>query len=141
MPHRPLRLPATARRVIQDTSRRAHPEEGCGYLIGPPGSAHVDDARPARNVHPGPRTSRYLVDPLEFMTLEEELDAAGRTILGIFHSHPASPAVPSPTDFATALPGLYYVVHDVRPGAAGPMRAWLLSSDGERFDEVLLEEE
>lgn len=137
----PVILPESVRRVIDATTKAAYPEEGCGYLLGQAGDRRFERAVPTRNVHPGPRTSRYLVDALEFMELEERLDAEGKAILGIYHSHPAGGAVPSETDLASALPNLYYLVHDAADGVLGSIRAWRLNADGDAFDEVSLLEE
>lgn len=132
----PVTLREPVRRVIEQTTRDAYPEEGCGYLIGPPGARRFERAVPTRNVHPGPKTSRYLVDALEFMELEEKLETTGEAILGIYHSHPGGGAVPSETDLAAALPNLYYLVHAAPEGDLGPIRAWRLNADGDAFDEV-----
>lgn len=137
----PVVLPPPVRRVIDQTTKDAYPEEGCGYLVGAPGGRRFRRAIPTRNVHPGPRTSRYLVDALEFIELEEDLDAKSEAILGIFHSHPKSPAVPSATDLAAALPDLYYLIHDATEGVLGPIRAWRLTPAGGAFEEVPLTEE
>lgn len=137
----PVILPDPVRRVIDETTKAAYPEEGCGYLVGGPGARRFDRAVPTRNVHPGPRTSRYLVDAFEFMELEEQLETENKAILGIYHSHPAGGAVPSRTDLAAALPDLYYLVHDAADGDLGPVRAWRLDADGDAFEEVPLIEE
>ncbi len=134
-------LPPAVRRVIEETTKAAYPEEGCGYLVGAEGARRFDRAVPTRNVHPGPRTSRYLVDAFEFMELEERLEADAEAILGIYHSHPRGTAVPSQTDLAAALPNLYYLVHDATNGDLGPIRAWRLARDGDAFEEVPIVEE
>lgn len=79
-------------------------EERCGLLAG-------QDNRVER-VLPVPNVLRsavaYQMDGREFI---EAMAACDFEPLGIFHSHPAGPPVPSPTDIAQALyPDSVYVI-------------------------------
>lgn len=46
---------------------------------------------------------RYLMHPMEWLKLERQRDATGEQLFGIYHSHVASPAYPSPTDMRMAF--------------------------------------
>ena len=53
----------------------------------------------------------YQVDPGEHIAAIKSLRARGRVILGAYHSHPRTPAVPSATDLAEAHDAeLLYVI-------------------------------
>ena len=56
----------------------------------------------------------------------------GRYVCGVYHSHPAGAAQPSPRDVELAWPGLDYVIVD----GAGAARAWRLQESRDGFDEV-----
>lgn len=129
------------------------PDEACGLLVGP-STQRADELLVMQNVHEPPRLRRYRIDPLAYAEAEDRADAAGKRIVGIFHSHPPAPAVPSQFDLDGALPGLWYVIHgypfDPEQADAGPerperperhrdeLRVWVLSADGGRFIEAPL---
>jgi len=88
----------------------ALPFEGCGVLLGrAQGTAGavvevVGVANAARSA------LRYRIDPREFLRVDERADAAGLSILGVFHSHTHTEAYPSPTDVAEAPDASWHYV-------------------------------
>lgn len=130
-------ITAAARAQIDALSTAAKPHEGCGFLLNKEGI--IVEVRPTPNVHPEPAT-RFSVDPLHFLALDDELDGSELALAGIVHSHPFSAAVPSPTDRMHALPGLIYLIHgfpDETP--PGELRAWRLAGPDDPFYELPLE--
>jgi proteasome lid subunit RPN8/RPN11 len=106
------------RRAVIDAmiahARAEAPVECCGLLIGREGL--VEESRPARNLRNSPVA--YLVDPQEHFEAIRSARLAGRVVVGAYHSHPRSPAVPSATDVAEAYdPGLLYVIVSLQPGS------------------------
>ena len=88
-------------------SGRAHPEEACGILGGPPG--HVAQVFCVENIYHSPVA--YYMDPPAQVEAMLAIEAAGWEIVGIFHSHPAGPPEPSATDVAQAYyPEAVYVI-------------------------------
>lgn len=89
------------------------PYEICGVLAGTYGDqdpSRVTRAFPAENVAETPKTE-YLIDPEEQFALMEQIEAAGDAVVGYYHSHPAGPPYPSPTDEQRATwPGLSYCI-------------------------------
>jgi proteasome lid subunit RPN8/RPN11 len=73
--------------------------------------------------------------PQDWMRLEDYADDRGLTLLGYFHSHPDSPAVPSAFDRDHALPNFVYIITQVQQGAAVEQRVWRLRVDRSQFDE------
>ncbi len=104
------------------------PEECCGVFIGNyiDGEAVVSEARRMRNINEGSKKTRYDINPLELVRLEDELDEQGLQFLGIYHSHPNHPAQLSVTDFKFAWPNLSYAVLSVQDGKADLMTSWRL---------------
>ncbi len=135
---------------LRALSESCLPDEACGLLVGP-APDKADALLAMENVHEPPRLRRYSIDPLAYADAEDTAEARGRHIVGIFHSHPPAPAVPSQFDLDGALPGLWYVIHGYpadpnrtiqsAPGAARPqeeIRAWVLAPGGGRFIEAPL---
>jgi proteasome lid subunit RPN8/RPN11 len=94
-------------------ARREAPHECCGVLVGQ-GSV-VERAVPTRNTAASPAT-RYLVDPEQHFAVIRELRGTEHEIVGAYHSHPSSPAIPSPADIAQAWTAdfLYVIVSLMR---------------------------
>jgi proteasome lid subunit RPN8/RPN11 len=81
------------------------PRECCGLLIG----AGEEIARSIRARNLDTRPTRYLIDPQDHFAAIRGARAEGREVMGAYHSHPASEAVPSPTDVAEANSGRDFV--------------------------------
>ena len=94
-------------------ARADAPNETCGLIGGKEGRAL--QIYPLKNVDDNPNI-RYLADPQELLhairDVEENHDWQ---VLSIYHSHPASPAYPSPTDVARAFyPDAVYILISLR---------------------------
>jgi proteasome lid subunit RPN8/RPN11 len=90
------------------------PNEACGLLAGKGG--RVCRVYPAENIHHSP--TMYEMNPAQQLAAFLDMEAAGWELTGIYHSHPAGPAEPSPTDIAQAYyPDSLYVIVSPMPGA------------------------
>jgi [CysO sulfur-carrier protein]-S-L-cysteine hydrolase len=116
-----------------DHARQDAPLECCGLLLGVAG--RVEESVRTRNVRASEKA--YLIDPVEHLAVMKRVRAEGRAVLGAYHSHPRSPAVPSPTDLAEAHyeEFLYVIVSLVDPAAPG-VRGYRLN--GRNFVPVTL---
>lgn len=94
-----IELPADVRAEIVAHAQREAPNECCGLLIG--ANARIESSVAVANVDPRPR-QRFTVDPAAHIALNRRLRGSGRAVMGCYHSHPASPARPSPSDIAEA---------------------------------------
>jgi len=97
------------------------PYEACGVLIGTINgtTAHVEKALSVTNVR---RTRRsFELDPQQFYDAWNDSEKNGKEIVGVFHTHPVSSAVPSLWDRETMqnVPGVWVIA-----GADG-MRAYV----------------
>lgn len=111
----PVHLPASVRAALVSHARGEAPLECCGLLIGTAGA--IEDAVPARNARRS--ATAFLIEPADHFAAIREARARGRQVVGAYHSHPQSPAVPSPADIAQALdPALLYVIVSLVPPAA-----------------------
>jgi proteasome lid subunit RPN8/RPN11 len=83
------------------------PNEACGLLAGTGG--RVCQVYPAENSLHSP--TAYEMNPAQQIAAFLDFEAAGWELSGIYHSHPAGPAEPSPTDIAQAYyPDTVYVI-------------------------------
>jgi proteasome lid subunit RPN8/RPN11 len=113
-----VKLPQTVMAEMLAHARGEAPNECCGLLIGRRGA--VESAVRARNLDAGP--ARYLIDPQDHFAAMKAARAQGLHVIGAYHSHPASAAMPSPSDIAEATGGsdfLYVIVSPARGEATG----------------------
>jgi desampylase len=102
-------------------ARAAAPREACGLLVG---RGHVvHRIRPARNLDASP--SRYTIDPADHFAALREARRDGLAVIGAYHSHPAGPPEPSPSDTAEAVPDFLYLIVGLVPVPA--VAAWHLA--------------
>lgn len=82
-----------------DHCRTWYPNEACGIVAGRDDQALK--LYPMTNTEPSPVS--YFMDPGEQFRVMKEMRNDALTMLGIFHSHPQSPAYPSPRDVSLAF--------------------------------------
>jgi len=118
------------------------PNEGGGFLLVEVAqdAATVCDCIAVENVFDAAEQyHRYAMTPQDWMRLEDEADQRGLDLLGYYHSHPDSPAIPSDYDREHALPNFVYLITRVQAGVAREMLAWRLRTDRSRFDSEKME--
>jgi len=116
----------------------AYPEEGAGFLLGVVDgevrrvtailtlpNAREDEAR----------HNRYLLTPQDVMRAEDEAESRGLELIGVFHSHPDCPNLPSEFDREWAMPWFSYIITRVDAGKAVGSRSWRLTHDRSKFEE------
>jgi proteasome lid subunit RPN8/RPN11 len=123
---------------IQAHGEAAYPDEGAGVLLGLP----ADDLRRVSEILPlvnereaEARHNRYLITPQQLYQAELTAETMGFMVLGIFHSHPDHPAIPSDFDREWAMPWFSYIITSIIVGAADRSRSWRLSDDRDQFYE------
>ena len=124
--------------ALPDHARAELPNEACGLLSGSLADGRAVSFHPTRNAEESPL--RYNVDPDDLVRVTFEIDEAGADLVGIFHSHVASPAVPSETDRRLAFyPEAFYVLAGLTDADNPELRAWRIR-DGEVTEAPLVVE-
>ncbi len=134
-------LAGALQKRIFEQLERAYPNEGGGFLLGvvDGGALRVTDAVHVANVFAREEQHhRYAMTPQDWARMEDEADQRGLTLLGYYHSHPDSPAIPSAYDRDHALPNFAYLITSVQARAAAEMRAWHLRPDQRQFEAAAL---
>jgi len=136
-----LRIDSATLDLIRRHGEASYPREGAGFLLGRDhnGTRQAVRALPQANRAPEAMQSRrYEIAPEDVMATENEAEKVGLEVLGIFHSHPDHPPVPSATDLDAALPWYSYLITSIDRGRAVQSRSWRLSEDrGELVEEEL----
>jgi proteasome lid subunit RPN8/RPN11 len=102
-----IRIPKDLVDRIYQQARVDSPYEACGYLAGIDGE--VKESIEMTNVDHS--TDHFSFDPKEQFDALKKVREAGWCLIGVYHSHPASPPLVSAEDIRLANdPGLFYVV-------------------------------
>src|SRR5690606_29153121 len=139
-----VRIEAGLQQRIFGEMEASYPNEGGGFLLGhvQGNDVHVVDIVSVENVFPAEEQfHRYAMTPQDWARLEDEADARGLTLVGYYHSHPDSPAIPSVYDRDHALPNFTYIITSVQDAAAPravEMKVWRLRPDRSQFDASIL---
>jgi proteasome lid subunit RPN8/RPN11 len=116
------------RAVRDDLIRHAYealPNECCGLLLGK--GSRIDEAVRTPNLRASP--SAYLIDPAAHFACLRRVRAEGRQIVGAYHSHTHSPAVPSASDRREShYPEFVHVIVSLE-GDRAELRAFAISAD------------
>ena len=103
--------------------------EACGLLSG---SAADGLGPPSIQRAPGGVAAALQRHPEDLVRITFDIDDAGEDLVGIFHSHTHSPAVPSPTDRRAAMyPDAVYLLASLADREAPPdtsLRAWRIAA-------------
>ena len=136
-----LEIPAEVLAKIHAHGEAAYPEEGAGFLLGSDGEIRrVVSIQPLANSREdGARHNRYLVSAREYLDGELEADRQNLTLLGVFHSHPDHPNLPSEFDRDWAQPYFSYVITSIDKGKALASRSWRLLEDRSAFVEEAIQ--
>lgn len=102
-------------------ARAEMPLEACALLGGNPATGVATSVHLTRNALASPL--RFEVDPQDLVREMMAIDAAGATLIAIFHSHTRSPAVPSPADIRESRYSAFHLIAS-RFDPGQPLRAW-----------------
>ena len=116
----------------------AYPEEGAGFLLGEDGQVVYVLALPNAREDEA-RHNRFLFTPEDYLKAELKADALGLSLIGVFHSHPDCPNIPSEYDREWAQPFFSYIITRVDSGKAVNSRSWKLLEDRSKYEEEEIE--
>ena len=116
----------------------AYPEEGAGFLIGD--ESEVKEILALSNAREdAARHNRFLITPEDYLKAELKADSLGLSLIGVFHSHPDCPNVPSEYDREWAQPFFSYIITRVDNGKVNNHRSWRLVEDRTKYEEEEIE--
>ena len=137
-----IKIPVDIMEQIQSNGEEAYPEEGAGLILGYEEQStrivkallFLENAR-----EDGARHNRYLITAEDMLQGEIEAAKQDLSIIGVFHSHPDHPNLPSEFDREYAIPWYSYLITSVNAGKAASSRSWRLEDDREGFLEEDIE--
>jgi proteasome lid subunit RPN8/RPN11 len=152
-----LTLTPTQLMVMQAHAEAAYPKECCGLLLGiqersrdlrwvkqvsplsndwqpaQPDLPNLDDTEPTSLS----KRNRYWVDPIALMSAQRMARDRGWIVLGVFHSHPDHPAIPSAYDRQLAWIEYSYPILSVCNGQLTDWHSWRFDEAGNTWEETI----
>lgn len=116
----PLRIASALADEMVRAAVEAAPREACGLLVGR--VRMVARVVPAGNIDPAP--TRYTIAPEDHFAAVRGARRDGLEVIGVWHSHPHGPPLPSASDTAEAVSDFVYVIVGLTPEPA--IAAWRL---------------
>ncbi|MBW4647997.1 MAG: M67 family metallopeptidase [Kastovskya adunca ATA6-11-RM4] len=133
---------------IRTHAESTYPNECCGILLGklqgnvktlfevlPTENSWDEEAAAAFKDIPGSaqlsstKRERFSIAPRTLLNVQKDARDRQLDIIGIYHSHPDHPAVPSEFDRAIAWFQYSYIIVSVQNGTARDLKNWSLDDD------------
>ena len=133
---------------IETHAQQPYPEESCGLLIGTIEGDHprvievretdnnwtpemiegFENGRSSQHQHLS-RKNRFSIDPSVLLQVQKEIRDRNWNIIGVYHSHPDHPAIPSACDREIAWPDYSYIIASLRNGKVTEIKSWKLQEN------------
>ena len=125
--------------MLQD-ALQTFPDECCGFFFG----RETEEGRiilkslVVNNSKEGDKRRRFQISPKDYLNAERFADENALQLLGVYHSHPNHPAIPSEHGRVAAQPFFSYIIISVKENEIADTRSWQLN-DNFQFEEETIE--
>lgn len=123
--------------IMKNEGITAFPDECCGFFYGSEDgdTRHITSVMPVVNSKEGDRRRRFEISPLDYIKAENYALEHKLKLLGVYHTHPLHPAVPSHHDLVQAMPYFSYIILSIEENRVADIRSWRLNEDKGIFEE------
>lgn len=126
-----LSIDAAALLQMKAHAKQTYPYECCGFMFGKDGSPRrITSVTEVVNSKEGDQRRRFEIKPTDYMKAEKYALDNDLDLLGVYHSHPDHPALPSETDLKMAVPFFSYVIIAVTSETIKDTSSWQLGDQG-----------
>jgi proteasome lid subunit RPN8/RPN11 len=130
-----IRIPKAIHQEMLAHAQDGFPLEICGILGG---SAETVE-RHFRMTNTDASNEHFMMEPKEQFAVVKELRAQGMTMLGIYHSHPETPARPSEEDIRLALtPNVSYLIVSLSEPGEPVLRSFRIEAGAVEPEEIVI---
>ncbi|MHA4809333.1 M67 family metallopeptidase [Flavitalea flava] len=133
--------PSVNKSLIEDAVN-TFPDECCGFLFGREdgnGVRIITQMLVVDNSKEGDKRRRFEISPFDYMRAEQQALDNDLSLLGVYHSHPNHPAIPSEHDRKAAQPYFSYLIISVMNKEIITQRSWLLNEEQQFEEEAITE--
>lgn len=136
-----IKIEQKALEVMIGDAVNSFPDECCGFIFGREEGQErfITEVQIVHNAKEGDKRRRFEVAPKDYMKAERFADEGGLQLLGVYHSHPNHPALPSEHDRLAAQPYFSYIIISVQDKEFADIRSWRLD-EKQQFEEEYIRE-
>ncbi len=115
--------------AMYEHAKRTYPDECCGFIFGKDGDVRIAKfTMEVQNNKEGNKKRRFEISPLDYLEAENYAESNSLDLLGIYHSHPNHPAIPSEHDRIQAVELFSYIIISVVEKKIADMKSWRLNT-------------
>ena len=125
--------------MIKDAVR-TFPDECCGFLLGKEENniRTIIKIQVVDNAKEGDKRKRFIISAKDYLKAELFADENNLQLIGVYHSHPNHPAIPSEHDRVAAQPYFSYIILSVMNNEFDHIRSWRLNEQQQFEEEKIL---
>ena len=126
--------------AMHEHALKDFPNECVGFFYGEGNekTKYVAEYLPLKNSKSGDQRRRFEIDPKDYLNAEKYAMEKNQTLLGVYHSHPLHPAIPSKYDLRRAVPFFSYIIASVNESKVAETTSWQLNEQNEFEQEELI---
>jgi proteasome lid subunit RPN8/RPN11 len=135
-----ISIQQSANQIMLEDAIGTFPDECCGFFFGTEderGNRQITHAQVVNNAKEGDKRRRFEISPKDYLRAEQFADDNNLQLLGVYHSHPNHPAIPSETDRLSAQPYFSYIIISVYNKEIKDTRSWRLNAHAQFQEEVI----
>ena len=132
-----ISIDSGARELMNKDGLGSFPDECCGFFFGEEdslGNRRITEVLVVNNAKEGDKRRRFEISAKDYLKGEQYALEKGLQFLGVYHSHPNHPAIPSEHDRVAAQPYFSYIIISVLSNQTTHIRSWRLN-DSFQFEE------
>lgn len=125
-----ISISSTARDIMFKDAIDIFPDECCGFFYGTEdadGDRNITDVLVVHNAKEGDKRKRFEISAKDYLKAEQFAEQNQLQFLGVYHSHPNHPAIPSEHDRLSAQPYFSYIIISVSENEIKDIRCWRLN--------------
>ena len=135
-----LQINSSIKKLLTEDALRTFPDECCGFLLGieKNGNRFIEQIIVINNAKEGDKRRRFEITAADYLKAERHAEENNLTLLGVYHSHPNHPSVPSEHDRVVAQPFFSYIIIAVQENELVSLQSWRLNDDFQFEEEKLI---
>jgi proteasome lid subunit RPN8/RPN11 len=136
-----LILNENIKQQLQEDAFRTFPDECCGFFFGNEQGEErkITEILVVENAKSGDKRRRFEITAKDYLNAELYAEKKSLTLLGIYHSHPNHPSIPSEHDRIAAQPFFSYIIISVNEKEIPSIQSWILNDNFQFEEEKILE--
>lgn len=126
--------------ALKNDAFHSFPDECCGFMLGKENGEErvIEQLIVVNNCKEGDKRRRFEISPSDYLNAERYADDNHLLLLGVYHSHPNHPSVPSEHDRIAAQPYFSYIILSVRKNEFVSVQSWKLNEQFQFEEEKVL---